>query len=64
MNNTDELLQTAVSSYRPSENFKRQIINRIIPKKGKVELVFVSSDFEKIFDRVFSKAYGFVKDTD
>lgn len=58
---TDELLNMAVSSYKPSGKLKKQIMNRITSKKSSVELVFVSSDLGKIFDKVFSKKYGFTE---
>lgn len=62
MDYTDRLIDAAVSNYAPSESVKKRVFGKIMSESAKntanscgISVVYVSSDAEKILQKVFSK---------
>ncbi len=62
MDYTDRLIDAAVYSYAPSENVKKRVFDNIMSKTSEenagrcnMTVVYVSSDAEKILEKIFSK---------
>ena len=62
MDYTDRLIDAAVSNYAPDKSIKKRIFDKIMSKSCKkntdssnITVVYVSSDAEKILQKIFSK---------
>lgn len=62
MDYTDRLIDAAVYNYAPSESVKKRVFDNIMSKAGEendnrcnITVVYVSSDAEKILEKIFSK---------
>lgn len=62
MDYTDRLIDAAVSNYAPSKSVKKRVFDKIMSKSVKntadssgISVVYVSSDAEKIIQKIFSK---------
>lgn len=62
MDYTDRLIDAAVSNYAPSESVKKRVFDKIMSESVKntadssgISVVYVSSDAEKIVQKIFSK---------
>lgn len=54
MNDIDMLLEQAVGAFRPPIGLKNKIKSRILHSSS-VEVLFISSNFGEICDKVFNK---------
>lgn len=62
MDYTDRLIDSAVYNYAPGESVKKRVFDNIMGKTGEenvdscdITVVYVSSDAEKILEKIFSK---------
>lgn len=58
MDYTDILIDSAISNYAPDESVKKRVLDNIMRKNidsCNITVVYVSSDAEKILQKIFSK---------